>query len=73
MHNQIKQLGILLALNGEAVGMTIAGYLAGQWLNEKYPKDFSWTLLTMLLALACVVYTWTVVLKKLFREDETKK
>ncbi len=70
MHGQMRQLGILLALNVEAVGFAIAGYLAGQWLNEHYAKDFDWLLLTMLLALLGIGYSWTMALRKFFREEK---
>lgn len=65
-----KALSTLIAAHMQAVGLVMAAYYVGDWLNASYPRDFSWYIVTFTVAVIAIAQTFYVVVRYAMRESK---
>lgn len=62
-------MGLLLAANMETIALLGAAWWLAGYLNENYPRDFDWLIVTALIACVVVAHSWFVILRTILRMD----
>lgn len=70
MSSIAKALSTLIAAHLQAVGLIFAAWYAGEWLNSHYPREFSWYVVTFLVAVLAIAQTFYVVVRYAIRESK---
>lgn len=70
---QLHKFGLVMGVNFETIGALVVAYYGAEWLNEKYPKDFSWSSVTYALALLLILRSWYVMLRVLIRDQKASE
>jgi len=63
-----RAIAYLLAANSEAVILFLGAWWVGQWLNENYPKTFSWYMVTFLVAALVIFHSWYLMVRALLQK-----
>jgi hypothetical protein len=54
----------------EAVALFLAAWWAAQWLDNNYPQNFSWMLVTVGFATLVLVHSWYVIFKLILKTSQ---
>ena len=76
MDKMTRSLSYLIAAQVQAITLIIAGWLVGQWLNQKYPADFNWYAVTFPIAILAVAQSFYVIIRRVIelgKDREEKK
>ena len=72
MKQNYRLYALLMGANFESVAYLLAAWQGSEWLNENYPKDFSWSMMTYLLALILIARSWYVIFRIMIRDQKSK-
>jgi len=70
-----RAFSYLISAQVQAVTLILMAFWVGDWLNERYPKDFNWYLVTFAVAVISIFQTFYVVIRatlKIGKEAEKK-
>lgn len=70
MNNLSKGISYLIAAQFQAIGLLLISWWAGEWLNEKYPKDFSWYVVTIPIGVVGMLHSFYVVIRYTMMMDK---
>lgn len=73
MNSNVKILSYLLAANMEAVALFLGAWWVGQWLDNKYPQNFSWMLVVIGIAVIVLLHSWYVIFSLILKTSKTAK
>ncbi|MCX6130839.1 MAG: hypothetical protein NTX25_17505 [Proteobacteria bacterium] len=66
----LQQMAHLLAVNFETLIYIGMAWWSGRYLNENYPQNFSWTLVTYAFGLLLILRSWYLVFRSLIRHQK---
>jgi len=66
----IHQMGHLLAANFETLLYIGAAWWAARYLNENYPRDFDWSVVTYVFGLILILRSWYLVFRSLMKAQK---
>ncbi|WP_132314449.1 hypothetical protein [Pseudobacteriovorax antillogorgiicola] len=64
---------LVVGANFESITYIIAAWFAGDWLDENYPRDFTWSIVTYLLGLILIIRSWYVMFRIMIRAQNRDK
>ena len=70
MSKKYRVYALLMGANFESVAYLLAAWQVGDWLNENYPKDFNWSLVTYLLSLLLIARSWYVIFRVMIKSQK---
>ena len=62
MSKKYRAYALVMGANLESVLYLLAAWQVGDWLNENYPREFNWSMVTYLLGLILIARSWYVIL-----------
>lgn len=73
MDKGTRGLAFLLSVQFQAVLFLAAAWYGAEFLNEKYPMEFDWLTITIILALILIAHSFYVVFKFLIQKEKQEK
>jgi hypothetical protein len=73
MDRGTRGLAMLLATQFQAIIFLGAGWYGAESLNDQYPQDFDWLLVTIPLALLLIVHSFYVVFRFVIQKEKKEK
>lgn len=67
MASLTKAFTYLIAAQLQAIGLIIAAWWIGDWLNEQHPLPFNWYAITFPVAVLAVAQTFYMVIRHAYR------
>lgn len=65
-----RAFSVAIAAQFQALGILALAWLGGEWLNERYPKNFNWYLVTFLIAIVTIAQTFYVILRHFMQAEQ---
>lgn len=67
MDKMTRSLSYLIAAQVQAITLILAAWIAGDWLNERYPKDFNWYAVTFPIGILAVAQSFYVIIRRVIQ------
>ena len=65
-----RAFSVAIAAQFQALGMLGFAWLAGQWLNERYPQSFNWYAVTFLVSVLAIAQTFYVMIRHFMQSEQ---
>ena len=68
MEKMYRSFAYIMAANVEAVATIFCAWYGGNWLNENYGAQFDWLLVTFIIAIIVICFSWYRMFKNLIKK-----
>ena len=72
MSGMHKNFGMMLVFPTEFIIIFLLMFYGGEYLNNKYPIDFSWSIITCTVGVFCIINLLYRTYKMIMREDKNE-
>lgn len=71
MASLTKGFTYVLAAQFQAIGVILAAWWFGEWLDKNHPLSFSWLAITLPVAILVIAQTFYVVVRRAYELSKT--
>ena len=68
-----RAFSLLIAIHVQIIALLFFAIVAGNYLNEHYPKDFNWLVVTLIVGGIAIVQTVYVVIKVALKQQKKRE